>query len=304
MDGRHYANPPPLPHTWVRRDRLLHIDVGSPHIFCYCDGVYLGTETRMDLAHKRCESNTKGDYVMEFETTEQVWKKLKPKPAPLAWTDQGKDTWHAPGDHAPARIRCLDEKTFAVYRDGQYLGCEKDLTTAKMRADINLRSQRNEVMRLWEQKHPGELPPGLQLTTVERAEYWRRNPPANTAVRTTAPKRRMEPEPVQVPENGGAGASSGPVATEPMGPGRNAPRGTAHNRRGTEKAVKPAAGAAKGTERNSVLISMLKRGCTREEVLRVTGWKAVSVQAMAKGLGLGLRVDKGSKPFRYYAEEK
>jgi hypothetical protein len=241
---------------------------------------------------------------MEFETTEQVWKKLKPKPVPLAWTDHAKDTWHAPGERVPARIRRLDEKTFAVYRDGKYLGCESSLPNAKLRADINLRSQRNEVMRLWEQKHPGELPPGLQLTTIERAEYWRRNPPANTAVRTTSPKRRMEPEP-EVPgaETGGVEVSSRQVATEAAAASQNAPARASRSGPGTKTANKPAAGGAgKGTERNSILIGMLKRGCTREEVLRVTGWKAVSVQAMAKGFGLGLRVDKGSKPFKYFAE--
>ena len=61
---------------------------------------------------------------------------------------------------------------------------------------------------------------------------------------------------------------------------------------------------ANSTERNAELLQLLKRGCTREDILRVTGWKAVSVQAMAKGLGVGLRIDNGSKPFKYYSTEE
>lgn len=61
--------------------------------------------------------------------------------------------------------------------------------------------------------------------------------------------------------------------------------------------------SVKSGERNTAILAMLSRGCTREEVLRVTGWKAVSMQQMAAGLGVGLRVDKDSKPFKYYTME-
>jgi hypothetical protein len=53
-----------------------------------------------------------------------------------------------------------------------------------------------------------------------------------------------------------------------------------------------------------VALLVRKEGTTREEILAATGWKAVSVQQVAKGAGLALRVDKGRKPFRYYAEGK
>jgi hypothetical protein len=54
--------------------------------------------------------------------------------------------------------------------------------------------------------------------------------------------------------------------------------------------------------KDAEITTLLKRGCTSEEVLRVTGWKAISMPAMAKKLGLKLRIEKGVKPFRYYGE--
>jgi hypothetical protein len=293
MDGR----------TWSMGGRLLHVDAGSPHLFCYSDGHYLGSETSMPQAIKRCESNSKGDYVMEFETTEQVWKALKPKPKiETAWAETAKDNWQATydGESLPARIRRLDDRTHAVYRDGKYLGSEATLATAKMRADIGTESQRNATMRLWEQTHPGELPPFLQLTAGERAEYWRRNPPVSAARATLA--RRPE-------EAGGSVATleramqeaakrDGAAARVPVAKHRQ-PVAVA-----PAEAVASAERTAKGSDRDAVLAGMLKRGCTREEILRVTGWKAVSVQDLAKRLGLELRVEKGSKPFKYHAEEK
>lgn len=298
---------------WMKGYRLLCIDVGAPHLFCYSDGEYLGTETEMAMARSRCERGEKGAYVMEFETTEQVWKKLKPKPAKLAWTEVDKSNWQATidGELLPVRVRRLDDKTFAVYRDGKYLGSEPTLADAKMRADIGAVSQRNTTMRLWEQKHPDELPPFLQLTKEERAEYWRHHPPVSAA--RPAPPRRVRdlPEPVMP---GGADVAVGaeaatlqPVPAEPKA-GRAKP---VDRPSGGEKPapVGPVAHhdttkAPRGNERDGILVAMLKRGCTREEILRVTGWKAVSVQDMAKRLGVGLRVDKDVKPFKYHAEDK
>ena len=46
---------------------------------------------------------------------------------------------------------------------------------------------------------------------------------------------------------------------------------------------------------------MLRRanGCTREEVLRETGWSAVSFQQQAKAAGIKLKIDKSVRLFRY-----
>ena len=49
------------------------------------------------------------------------------------------------------------------------------------------------------------------------------------------------------------------------------------------------------------LAAMLARGCTREEVLRVNGWKAVDMKQIGRSLGVEVRTDKSVKPFRYYS---
>lgn len=48
-----------------------------------------------------------------------------------------------------------------------------------------------------------------------------------------------------------------------------------------------------------------KNGCTRKDVLASTGWKAVSMQAMAKACGLKLRQEKvKGTPISYFGSEK
>ena len=48
---------------------------------------------------------------------------------------------------------------------------------------------------------------------------------------------------------------------------------------------------------------MLRRpgGCTREQVLKATGWTAVSLQQQAKAAGVKLKIDKSERPFTYRA---
>jgi hypothetical protein len=51
------------------------------------------------------------------------------------------------------------------------------------------------------------------------------------------------------------------------------------------------------------VIALMKRaaGVTREEVLKLTGWKAVSMQALAKSAGVTLKIDNSEQPYRYRA---
>ena len=164
--------------------RVLHVCSGSTHHFCYSDGEYLGTEQTMSAARQRCLNNERGEYVMIPTTTEQAWAELRPRPKTWEWIQLDKANWLAPVQEAekmPPRIRRMDEKTWSCYRDARYLGSEKSLDEAKKRCQINDVSQRNSVIRLWEQTHPGELPPALQMTDEERAEHWRRYPPATRA---------------------------------------------------------------------------------------------------------------------------
>jgi hypothetical protein len=169
--------------------RVLYLSVGHPHVFCYSDGEYLGTEPTVEAARRLCETGKRRDYVMGvIETTEEQFKANKLKVA--KWEKLDKVEWRAPpeGDSKlPQRIRELDKKTFAVYRDGQYLGSEATLELAQKRAALGTRSDKNRVMQLWEHAHPDELPPFLQLTPEERAEYWLRHPPQPRAV-VGAPK--------------------------------------------------------------------------------------------------------------------
>jgi hypothetical protein len=51
------------------------------------------------------------------------------------------------------------------------------------------------------------------------------------------------------------------------------------------------------------IVALLKRpsGCTREEVLKATGWMAVSMQQQARAADLKLKVDESKRPFVYRA---
>lgn len=182
----------------------------------------------------------------------------------LTWTKTTKNNWVA--DKIAARISFLDDKHYSVYRDGKYLGSERSLEDAAERAKLNRRSDRNIMLEKWERDNPNEMPPGL--TPVEQDEWVRRHPAAGEG------RKR------------GADAVRAKVRAEV----------------GAKRVAKRAVGSGKSSERNAAILALLARGCTRDEVLRVTGWQAVSMQQMAQSLGVGLRVDKSSKPFKYYAE--
>jgi hypothetical protein len=55
--------------------------------------------------------------------------------------------------------------------------------------------------------------------------------------------------------------------------------------------------------KSAKIVAMLQRpsGVTREQVLKVTGWKAVSMQQMAGNAGIKLKVDESKRPFVYRA---
>jgi hypothetical protein len=56
--------------------------------------------------------------------------------------------------------------------------------------------------------------------------------------------------------------------------------------------------------KSAKVIALMKRakGVTRAEVLELTGWKAVSMQQLAKSGGVKLKIDKKEKPYRYLTE--
>jgi hypothetical protein len=58
---------------------------------------------------------------------------------------------------------------------------------------------------------------------------------------------------------------------------------------------------AKPQNKSARIAVMLRRanGCTREEVLKETGWMAVSMQQQARAAGIKLKINKEQRPYRY-----
>ncbi len=61
--------------------------------------------------------------------------------------------------------------------------------------------------------------------------------------------------------------------------------------------------SAKKMNKTAKVVSLMHRatGVTREQVLKATGWTAVSMQQVAKQAGVKLRVDSKERPFTYRA---
>lgn len=218
------------------------------------------------------------------------------KTAKVEWIKQDKVEHRADlGDGVPARIRQLDAKTFAVYRQGCYLGVEATLETAQQRAMLNVRSEINREMD-WQRTHPDEQPLGLRLTPEERAKGWRDSPPR--AARAAVPPAPAASAPV------GSSGAGGPQKAKVLDPPEATEEWFKKAKLVTPGQQMQKRSKADAGSKDAEIATLLKRGCTAEEVLRVTGWKAISMPAMAKKLGLALRIEKGRKPFKYYGTEK
>jgi hypothetical protein len=226
----------------------------------------------------------------KIRTTEEDWDELpKAQRLKLEWRAIDKWNWHADidGEDLPARIRSMDAKTFACYRNAKHLGCEVSLELAKKRIDLNIISHSNRVTMAWEKNYPFELPPAFLFTQAERDKFRDHAPPVKPRQPgvprkevVSAPPKEIDLDKVQEhldrTHNAQVRSRSAAMLEQERKPKRES--------KGDYKAE---------------ITALLKRGCTSEEVLRVTGWKAVSMPAMAKSLGLELKIDKGSKPFRY-----
>ena len=74
-------------------------------------------------------------------------------------------------------------------------------------------------------------------------------------------------------------------------------------KRVAKKAGRNSARVAKprGDGKSAKVVEMMKKNCgvTRAQVLKATGWKAVSMQQLAKSAGVKLKVDESERPFRY-----
>lgn len=278
-----WTDDPHEPTATMRDGTLAWLRVGGPNVFCIRDGVYLGSELTIRAGKARCEKGEKGKYVMELETTEQQWAALKPKPAKWEWTKAGKDAWSAAtpeGDGCPPRIKELDKKTFATYRDGKYLGSEPTLESAQKRAQINKVSEKNRVMTLWEKLHPDELPPFLQLTDEERRLYWQRNPVVRAPRPVTTPKASADPAKVaarKALEAEGGGART--VTGKRIGKPKDVPSGKLSLLNGTNP--KKAGSSAAG--RWSMLFEHATKGSTVAEFVAAGGNPETLANAMKAG---------------------
>ncbi len=205
------------------------------------------------------------------------------------WVAAGKDHWHGavPAGKLPPRIKQLDAKTFCCYRDGHYLGSEASMALAFDRIKLNHQSDKNIALAIWQKAHPDELPPAMSLTDAERAEWWRHNPPKGGRIAAPAASR---------------GVGKDPALAAPYGTGRTPSAAPAQSN--APKAERAPKKRGEGGNKDAEIKTLLLRGCTAQEVLRVTGWTAISMPAMAKKLGLALRIEKGAKPFRYFGTEK
>jgi Protein of unknown function (DUF3489) len=77
----------------------------------------------------------------------------------------------------------------------------------------------------------------------------------------------------------------------------------ATKKKATKKTATTKKANGKKETKAAKVVAMLKRasGCTREQVLEATGWKAVSMQQQATAAGLKLQIDDSEKPYRYRA---
>jgi hypothetical protein len=59
-----------------------------------------------------------------------------------------------------------------------------------------------------------------------------------------------------------------------------------------------------GDNKTQKVIALMRRpsGVTRDQVVKLTGWKAVSMQALAANAGVTLKVDNKERPFTYHCK--
>jgi hypothetical protein len=117
-------------------------------------------------------------------------------------------------------------------------------------------------------------------------------------------KRKKGTTPKVAKETKSTGVSDMTTKTKTAKPAKKTAKKTT-----AKKAVKKAAakksGVAKktgprGEGKTAKVIALMKRagGVTRAEILKLTGWKAVSVQQLAKSAGVKLKVSE-ERPFHY-----
>jgi hypothetical protein len=69
----------------------------------------------------------------------------------------------------------------------------------------------------------------------------------------------------------------------------------------TAKKAAPKTNGTAHKAKSEQIIKLMRRssGVTRAEVLKLTSWGAVSMQAQAKAAGVKLKIDKSVRPFVY-----
>lgn len=154
-------------------------------------------------------------------------------------------------------------------------------------------------------KHKGEPSVNEAVADVPEGEH---DAPRPKRARTTNNKKARSPA-----KAAGDGQPAGET-TVAKAPKKVAVKKAAKKTKAKKTVVKKAAAkkaktngtgkkrAAKGDGPVAAVVAMLKsaKGCTRADILKKTGWKAVSVQQIAEGAGLKLKVSE-ERPFTYKA---
>jgi hypothetical protein len=68
--------------------------------------------------------------------------------------------------------------------------------------------------------------------------------------------------------------------------------------------LNPTGGIQMATKKAKAPAKTRPKGVTREEVLALTQWPSVSLQAVTKAAGVKLRVDNEERPYRYHAASR
>jgi hypothetical protein len=75
---------------------------------------------------------------------------------------------------------------------------------------------------------------------------------------------------------------------------------SAKKTRAAPKAVKKVNGGK--SNKSAKVVAMMRRanGVTRDEILKASGWKAVSPAAVAASSGFKIKIDTSEHPYRYF----
>lgn len=210
---------------------------------------------------------------------------------PLITSYPTQDTFERAISTAPAqdaKVPCFaiqSETDCEQLSIAQMVQCINYLGTGK--AIKSLHDRKTGAARLW-----------ALLTT-------RRDPDAGTVENSTVPATSPEssPDPEKELDRDAASEYESAKPTDDVSGGTtNEDEDDMTKKAKAKKVAKKANGTKRDGGKTAAVAKLLQRanGCTRKEVLEATGWKAVSMQQMAKNLGLKLTQSKEKGEVTHY----